>query len=179
MIQPINRTSRRFNLRPATLLTVIAALLLAGCNAIGNDDDDNDQGEFWSPFNSQSYWEIGDGRLLVELTGFERGHEPGKPAEFTVNIENRREQPAELELCAKLVDEDRIVQRFDQFPVSIDASSNKSTSFTAGMDDELEPRAYGLAVVVGDIGAIVHTIRVGIADDEAGPWLDADHLVCD
>ncbi len=166
--------------RPAKLLSFLLVVLvvLAGCGTMRSDDD-NGADDFWSPFNSQSYWEIGDGRLLIELTGFERGHEPGKAAEFNVNIENRRDQPAELEMCAKLINEENIVQRFDQFNVSLDPSENKSTSFRAELDEEIEPRAYGLAVVVGEIGAIVHTIRVGLADDEAGPWLDADELVCD
>lgn len=174
----INRVIRHIFDRRGTLLATLATLLLMGCNAVGSDDD-NGQEEFWGPFNSQSYWEIGDGRLLVELSGFERGHDPGKRAEFTVNIENRREQRAELELCALLIDEEEVVQRFDQFSVSIEPSASRSTSFTAGIDEELEPHAYGLAVVVGDIGAIVHTIRVGLADDEAGPWLDAENLICE
>jgi hypothetical protein len=167
---PIIHASRLF-------LLFAVGLVIAGCGAIRSSEDSPD--DFWSPFSSQSYWEVGDGRILVELSGYERGHERGKAADFTINIENRREDPAELEICAKLINEREIVQRFEHFTVELDAESSKSTTFSAVMDEELEPRAYGLAVVVGEIGAIVHTIRVGIPDDDAGPWLDAEQLVCD
>jgi hypothetical protein len=156
----------------ATTLSV----LLASCGSFGSDDD---SGEFWSPFTSQSAWEVGDGRVIVELSGHERGHEPGKTAEFTVTIENRREVDTELEICAKLIDERQIVQRFDQFIISIEPEDNEVSTFEVTLEEDVEPRAYGFAVVVGDIGSIIHTIRVGIPDDEAGPWLDADELVCD
>jgi hypothetical protein len=156
---------------------MILAATLAACGALGNDDDSS--GEFWSPFSSQSYWEVGDGRILVELTGYERGHEPGKTAEFTIKVENRREQPANLDMCTKLVDEREIIQRFERFAMNLDADSSEEITFIAALEEEIEPRAYGLAVVISETGAIVHTVRVGIPDDEAGPWLDAESLVCD
>jgi hypothetical protein len=161
-----------------TLPGIVAflALLLASCGSFGNSDDSS---EFWSPFTSQTAWEVGDGRILVELSGYERGHEPGRTAEFTVTIENRRDQSADLDVCAKLISEVEIVQHFDQFEVVIEPEDSESISFDVTMGEEIEPRAYGFAIVVGEIGSIVHTVRVGIPDDEAGPWLDADELVCD
>jgi hypothetical protein len=152
------------------------AVFLAACGAMGSSDD---SAEFWSPFSSQSAWEVGDGRIRVELSGFERGHEPGRVAQFDLTIENRRDQSADLAVCTELIDERQIVQRFDRFDVALEPDGNQTTTFEAAFDEELEPRAYGLAVVIGDLGAVIHTVRVGIPDDEAGPWLDADELVCD
>lgn len=151
-------------------------LVIAGCGQMSSDDETN---EFWSPFSSQSAWDVGDGRIRLELSGYERGHEPGRAAEFSIDIENRRPEAAELIVCAKLIDEQRIVQEFDEFRISIEPDGSDSAVFNATLDEDLEPRAYGLAVIVGDIGAIIHTVRVGIPDDAAGPWLDADELVCD
>jgi hypothetical protein len=157
-------------------IAALLALLLVSCGPFGNSDDSS---EFWGPFTSQTAWEVGDGRVLVEFTGYERGHEPGRTAEFNVVIENRRDQRADLDVCAKLINEVEIVQHFDQFEVVIEPEESESVTFEVTMDEEIEPRAYGFAIVVGDIGSIVHTVRVGIPDDEAGPWLDADELVCD
>lgn len=155
---------------------VMAAFLLVSCGTVGDNDD---PGEFWSPFNSQSTWEIGDGRILVELSGFERGHEPGKTAEFTIDIQNLREESVQLNVCARLIDEAQVVQRLHEFDISIDPEESRTRTFSVEFDEELEPRSYGLAVVVGDLGSLIHTVRVGIADDEAGPWLELDQLVCD
>jgi hypothetical protein len=152
------------------------AFLMAACGTMGNSDD---TAEFWSPFSSQSAWEVGDGRVRVELSGFERGHEPGRVAAFDLSIENRRDEPADLAVCAELIDEVQVVQRFNRFEVALEPNGNHTSTFEAAFDEGLEPRAYGLAVVIGDLGAVIHTVRVGIPDDEAGPWLDADELVCD
>jgi hypothetical protein len=172
--------SQRFRVRTPRFITLIIvmcmSLILASCGALRSDDD---TGEFWSPFTSQTAWEVGDGRVVVEVRGYERGHEPGRTAEFTVTIENRREVEAELEVCTKLINESEIVQRFDKVEIALEPEESDSMTFDVTLDEELEPRAYGFAVVVGDIGSLIHTIRVGIPDDEADSWLDADELVCD
>ncbi len=172
----ISRRGPAIHARTSVFGVITLILALAGCGTIGNDDGN---GEFWSPFSSQSAWDVGDGRIRVEMSGYERGHDPGGSAEFTVKIENRRDQPAELDICAKLIDETEILQSFEQFHVSIPPDGSDTTTFNVTFDEETEPRAYGFAVVIGEIGALVHTVRVGIPDDEAGPWLDADELVCD
>jgi hypothetical protein len=158
------------------LAALVCAIVLATAATACRSDATS---EFWSPFSSQSAWDVGDGRILVELSGFERGHEPGRLAEFTVEIENRRNDPAFLTVCTTLIDEARIVQQFDRFTVELGPDDRVSTTFDAAFDQDIDPRAYGLALVIGDLGAIVHTVRVGIPDDEAGPWLDVDQLVCD
>lgn len=157
-------------------ITLILATILSGCGSIGNDDD---TAELWSPFNDQSVWDVGDGRIWVEVSGYERGHIAGKAAEFVVDVENRREERTELDVCARLIDENSVVQEFNQVFLEIDPNQSRRAVIDATLDEDIEPRAYGFAVVVGDFGVIVHTIRVGIPDDEPTSWLDVDQLVCD
>jgi hypothetical protein len=172
--------SERFRIRTPRVITLIAiacmSLVLASCGALGSDDETSG---FWSPFTSQTAWDVGDGRIVVELRGYERGHEPGRTAEFTVTVENRRYVEVDLEVCTKLINESEIVQQFDKFEITLEPEQSESLAFDVTLDEELEPRAYGFAVVVGELGSIIHTIRVGIPDDEAESWLDADELVCD
>lgn len=146
--------------------------------ACGQFNDDEEERDYWSPFHSQSSWTMEDGSMRVELTGFERGHEPGVASEFELTLENRRPESITLDGCAKLIDEESIVQNLNDYEVEMGPDAVARRTLTTPFDEELEPRAYGLAVVIGDLGAIVHTVRLGIADDEAGPWLDAGELSC-
>lgn len=163
--------------RPGSLIvTLLVALLLAGCGALGDDDEQRD---YWSPFHSQSSWVQEDGGMHVELAGFERGHQPGEESEFEFLIENRKESRLDLTVCVKLIDEDEIVQYLDDYQIDIRSDTTIQRSFTTTFDEDIEPQAYGLAVIIEDYGALVHTVRLGIADDEAGPWLDVSELSCD
>lgn len=153
----------------------IVAVLLAGCGTL--NDDEEDRG-YWSPFHSQSNWEMDNGSMRVELTGFERGHEPDQESEFEFIIENRRDQTTTLDVCVQLLDEEQVVQDLDYFEIELGPDAAGRRTLIAGFDADLEPRAYGLAVVIADLGAVVHTVRLGIADDDAGPWLDAGELTC-
>lgn len=158
----------------AILVTVV--LILTGCGQLSDDEESRD---YWSPFNSQSNWTIDGGDMRVELTGFERGHQPGVESEFQLILENRRQQSTAIEGCMLLIDEESVVQNLNDFVVELGPDAVARRTLTAEFDEDLEPRAYGLAVVIGELGAIVHTVRLGIADDEAGPWLDAGELSCD
>lgn len=154
---------------------LVFALIVAGCSSSQNDDQ---SGELWSPFNDQSAWDVGDGRIRVEVSGHERGHQPGRSAEFTVDVENLRDEPADLTVCAKLIDEHQVVQEFSGERLQIEPNQSDLAVIQASLDETIEPGAYGFAVVVGEIGFVVHTIRVGIPDDEPAAWLDVNELGC-
>lgn len=171
-----NRLSSRVYGGAVVALLLAVTLILAGC---GRFNDDEEERDYWSPFNSQSSWTMEDGSMRVELTGFERGHEPGVESEFELILENRRQSSITLDGCLMLIDEESVIQNLNDFEVEMGPDAVARRTLPAPFDEELEPRAYGLAVVVGDLGAIVHTVRLGIADDEAGPWLDAGELGCD
>lgn len=158
------------------LTLIVIATVIAGCGAISSDEEDRG---YWSPFHSQSNWSMDEGSMRVELTGFERGHEPGQESEFELVIENRRDQPMSLSGCVQLIDEASVVQRFGDFEVELGPDAVGRRALETPFEEELEPRAYGLAVVIGDLGSVVHTVRLGLADDEAGPWLDAGELTCE
>jgi hypothetical protein len=155
---------------------LIMILAASACSSMSSSDDNS---ELWSPFADQSAWDVGDGRIRVEVSGYERGHAPGRAAEFTIEVENRRDTDAELDVCAKLIDEHTVVQEFNQEHLQIGAQESRSAVIDATLHEDVEPGAYGFAVVIDDIGVIVHTIRVGIPDDEPAQWLDVDELVCD
>ncbi len=159
-------------------IALVFGLLIAatGCGAFGND---NNEPDLWSPFHSQSTWITEDGSIRVDLTGFERGHERGRESTFSLEIDNRKERSMDLIVCFQLIDEERVVQDLELMSVTVPVDVRRATDVTVLFDEDLEPRAYGLAVVIQETGAIVHTVRLGIADDEAGPWLDADELRCD
>jgi hypothetical protein len=159
----------------ACIPILMLALLISGCSALQSSDD---TGELWSPFNDQSAWDVGDGRIRVEVSGYERGHQPGGSAEFTVEVENRRDAPADLDVCGKLIDEHMVVQEFNQERLMIEPNGSQQAIIDATLDEDVEPGAYGFAVIIDEIGVVVHTIRVGIPDDEPAAWVDVDELVC-
>lgn len=142
-------------------------------------NDDEEERGYWSPFHSQSSWNLEEGSMRVEMTGFERGHEPGQESDFQFIIENRREEAVTLSVCVQLIDEQEVVQDFNDFAMELGPDAVGRRTISAAFEEELEPRAYGLAVIIGELGAVVHTVRLGLADDEAGPWLDAGELTCD
>jgi hypothetical protein len=154
----------------------IAMLLLAAC---GLFRDEPDRPDHWSPFHSQSIWWFDNGSIYVALNGFARGHEPGRAAEFQVVIENRTDEQIAAPICIHLVDEYSVIQELGELEVDLPPGAAGVRPFLVDFDDELLPRAYGLALIIGDFGSIVHTVRLGIADDEVRPWVDASELTCD
>lgn len=162
--------------RPLLALLVIGLLLAAGCGSVTGQPEEPD---LWSPFRSQSNWIVNDGTMRLELSGFERGHEPGQEAEFQLTVENRLGEPVETEVCAMLIDEVSIVQQLERLDVDLEPGQATIQLIVAEFEEELEPKPYGLAILLEEWGAIVHTIRLGVPDEEAGTWLDASALSCD
>jgi hypothetical protein len=121
---------------------------------------------------------VDDGSLRLEIFGYERGHRPGLDSEFELTVDNRLNEQLDTAICVMLVDEVSVVQYLGDFQVELAPGEATGRSFVAAFDTEIEPRPYGLTIVVEDWGAIVVTVRLGIPDEEAGPWLDASELEC-
>jgi hypothetical protein len=170
----VRSAQRRFRLMVG--LFTAPLFLVAACGPFA---DEPDRPDHWSPFHSQSNWQAVQGEVHVALTGFERGHAPGRSAEFNLVIENRTENDLVTPVCVYLVDEYSIVQDFVDIDIDVPPGAAAVRPFLADFDEELSPRAYGLAIVVDDIGTLIHTVRLGIADDEVRPWVDASELTCD
>jgi hypothetical protein len=156
-------------------LTVWLALLAGGCGAIFGQRTDPD---LWSPFESESSWTVDDGTLTIRVSGFVRGHSPGLTSTFRIWVENQTAEPLDNELCLYLIDERAVVQEIHRTRLELEATTGSIRLIRVTFDEELEARAYGFAVVLDGWGATVSTVRLGVADAPAGPWLDSAELSC-
>jgi hypothetical protein len=158
-------------------LAILLAGLAGGCGAVFNERPGPD---LWSPFETESNWvdRVNDGSVTVRISGFTRGHSPGLTSSFRIRVENQTSRPLDSGFCIYVVDEIQVVQRVMESEISLEPATGTIRLIRATFDADLAPRAYGFAVVVEDWGAVVSTIRLGIADDPAGPWLEAATLEC-
>jgi hypothetical protein len=165
--------------RASVLAPPIVALLLITAVACGAITGGTAEPDLWGPFRSQSTWIVNDGSMRVELSGYERGHRPGLESEFELIVDNRLGEPVDTFVCMYLIDEEDVVQDLGHVEIDLESGTEQVHTLIAAFDEEIEPRPYGLAIVLRDWGTIVQTVRLGIPDEEAGPWLDASELPCE
>ncbi|MEA3439453.1 MAG: hypothetical protein U9R58_04145 [Chloroflexota bacterium] len=164
--------SKRF-LKALPLVPLVGctlALLVVSCAA---PVEVKEQGSSMTdPFFSRSEDENG---LVVEWSGFARGHQAGEGSAIKIVLHNGSQDVWQGSYCIQLLDPQSIVATLKQGEFSLQPGKEWGMQETIHFPDDLSDGDYGLALVIPGQLSIGATVQVGNETSAyGGTWPEPD-----
>jgi hypothetical protein len=153
----------RWNLGTVAVTLIAVAVALAAC-----ETELVETVERREPFSSQRESEDG---IVVQWSGYTAGYEPGEEAAVEAAFTNNSDQIWSVRFCLQLLDRrqgDMEIIGLDERGFGLDPGVGQSSEVAFRVPADLEPGAYGLALVVQRPGGpMVDVIAIQIGETGA------------